>query len=96
MVILPYKSTRNAKWIIRSVLNNDATSIVNFNVPGKANPPPVKLTLKFSEIQSFQNGGKTLVALFFDETGTLGPPNIPVNIWYNDALHNSHSVYPRP
>ena len=81
MTILPYKS--NQHWIIESDLNRNLTSRVNFSVPGKPKPPPVPLTLKFSEIQSFQNGGKTFVALFFDETGTISSPSVPVNIWYN-------------
>lgn len=78
--ILPYKS--NKKWLINSKLKSNLTAMVNFNVKGKPNPPPISIELKLSYLVNLDNT-KTLVAVFFDPTGKLSPPHIPLNIWYN-------------
>tara|TARA_B100001093_G_C26811405_1_gene1007737 strand:+ start:441 stop:863 length:423 start_codon:yes stop_codon:yes gene_type:complete len=77
--ILPFKS--NQKWIVNGKLNSDFTSMVNFNVKGKPNPPPIDIQLRLVNI--LDNNDKNLAAVFFDPTGKISPPNIPLNIWYN-------------
>lgn len=78
--ILPYKSKK--KWIVNGKFDENYTSMVNFNVKGKPNPPPINLQLRFGYIIT-NNNKKNLVALFFDPTGKISPKNIPLNIWYN-------------
>ncbi len=74
--IFPYKN--NQKWIINGKLNHKLEGIINFNVKGKPNPPPVNLLLKLKKINS-----KNIIILFFDPSGQISPKNQPVNIWYN-------------
>ena len=54
---------------------------INFKVPGKPNPPPVPLQLKFQKILP----SNKISILFFDPSGTISPPGpgAPANIWYN-------------
>ena len=78
--ILPFKS--NKKWIVNGKLDIDYTSMVNFNVKGKPNPPPISIQLRLVYILN-NNNKKNLVAIFFDPTGKISPKNIPLNIWYN-------------
>lgn len=79
ITILPFKS--NKKWIVHSNINNKLRGEVNFNVKGKPNPPPINIEIKFSFLQT--DNKYILVALFFDPTGKISLPNIPLNIWYN-------------
>ena len=77
--ILPYKN--NKKWIINGKFDSNLTSMVNFNVKGKKNAPPISILFKLAYI--LDNNNYNLIALFFDPTGQLSHPNIPLNIWYN-------------
>jgi hypothetical protein len=82
MVIKP--SGNNQTWTITAVLDTSTCgAVVDFNVPGKPNPPPVNLTL--SLWSALTPAGRSAVSKatfeFFDPSGKLGPKDLPLNAW---------------
>tara|TARA_B100001093_G_C26811405_1_gene1007736 strand:+ start:89 stop:406 length:318 start_codon:yes stop_codon:yes gene_type:complete len=77
--IFPYKNRE--KWEVNCKLNSNNSCLVNFNVKGKSNPPPIPIEMVFSQI--IYNENISLAIVFFDPTGKLQKKNIPLNIWYN-------------
>ena len=56
---------------------------VDFNVPGKSNPPPVKLTATVWKQSRFLKSGELYkyAIEFTDPSGTLALPSMPLNTW---------------
>jgi len=82
LTIKPFNNTES--WVINTgPFSADCTVLVDFNVPGKPNPPPVKLLLETANIQ-YMNDKKSVsaAAIFTDPSGTLADPKLPLNIWY--------------
>ena len=77
ITIKPYNNTQ--KWLVTSDWDPVAcTAMINFNVPGKPNPPPVPLKLSYYQ---GTGGNKSVLPflVFTDPSGTL-PPG-PLNTW---------------
>ena len=82
LVIKPYES-EGENWEVRAVLDEKAcNATVDFRVPGKPNPPPVTLlaTVWTMDRPSEANEKKNAI-VFTDPSGTLAPPNVPLNTW---------------
>jgi len=59
--------------------------MVDFNVKGKPNPPPVNLLLKIGTLQYLEvppSKAGYPVGVFTDPSGTIGAPTLPLNMWY--------------
>ena len=71
ITIEPYQNDES--WIVKEFLNDYCTALVDFNVPGKPNPPPINLMLQLFDLASNYNPAlpKTQVMVVFtDPTGT--------------------------
>jgi len=80
LTITPYGNKET--WKVEASLNKDLTAIIDFNVPGKPNPPPINLTLTLWLMETNAGGGlKQLAAQFTDPSGTLAKPAFPLNVW---------------
>jgi len=82
LTIKPYNNTES--WTITAgPLDDSCAAIIDFNVPGKPNPPPVKLLLTMANVDYLAGSPKMSPAVVFtDPSGTLGAPTVPLNIWY--------------
>ena len=62
---------------------NTCSAIVDFNVPGKSNPPPVKLTATvWAQSRAVATGTLKKYAIeFTDPSGKLASPSVPLNAW---------------
>ena len=72
------------KWQVTGALNEDTCSAdIDFNVPGKPNPPPVKLRMTLSRAsQNFKEGAIEKATFeFTDPSGKLAPPCSVLNAW---------------
>lgn len=76
----------SAAWVVRVAANADGcpTGLVDFNVPGKPNPPPVPLRVRVYTLA--QADGEpppehVWMLEFTDPSGTLGSPSVPLNVW---------------
>ena len=70
---------------------------VDFNVPGKPNPPPISLTATvWVESHFLPTGTEKKHAIeFSDPSGTLASPSVPLNTWVQ--LNNmATQAYPGP
>ena len=76
--ITPYKNDQ--KWSVDSTFNDQCIASVNFQVPGKPNPPPVSLSARVWGMASIGGADKNVLE-FTDPSGTLAPPIQPLNIW---------------
>lgn len=76
--ITPYKNDQ--KWSVDSTFNDQCIASVNFQVPGKPNPPPVSLSARVWGMTSIAGGDKSVLE-FTDPSGTLASPTQPLNIW---------------
>jgi hypothetical protein len=79
LTIMPHGN--NESWSITTTINNEGTAVVDFNVDGKPNPPPVKLDLTFFFMENKEKGTKKMAAEFTDPSGTLADPTFPLNVW---------------
>ena len=82
LTITPYNNQE--QWVIKAgPFDENCATMVDFNVPGKPDPPPVKLLLKVASID-YDDVAKTVapVAVFTDPSGTLADPTLPLNVWY--------------
>lgn len=78
MVIRP--SGNDETWIVKSELDRvTCTAVVDFNVPGKPGPPPVKLQASLA--YSFSATSKKTILEFTDPSGTLAKADFPLNHW---------------
>jgi hypothetical protein len=60
---------------------DDCTAWVDFNVPGKPNPPPVSLLVTIWNMEHLHGGGAKLVFEFTDPSGTIASADSPLNHW---------------
>jgi len=81
MTITPSGNTE--KWTVNAAFSQETCSaVVDFNVPGKPNPPPVKLTLSLWNLFSDYKGFIQKVSFdFTDPSGKLAKPDFPLNTW---------------
>merc|ERR1712194_199019 len=72
----------NQTWVVNSYLNvnKSCTAPVDFNAPGKPNPPPVPLLAAFL-YNSAPTGLFKYEIEFTDPSGTLAPVDFPLNHW---------------
>ena len=80
MYIEPYNNTET--WKVIAAWNTKyCNGSVDFNVPGKPNPPPVPITMTY--YLGFGRDGQSELKefVFTDPTGTLGKPGFPLNTW---------------
>jgi len=80
LTILP--SGNNQSWVVKAALDpSGCNATVDFDVPGKPNPPPVKLTAVLQQCRdgSCLTGRHT--AVFYDPSGTIAPATQPLNAW---------------
>eukprot|EP00939_MAST-03C_sp_MAST-3C-sp1_P001377 g1377.t1 len=76
----------NQTWRIEADLGEDCTATVDFDVPGKPSPPPVKLFATFWKMQAANDNGKSKLAVeFTDPSGTIAPPAKALNVWIEEA-----------
>ena len=72
-------------WAAHAPLNRDDCSfIVDFNVPGKPNPPPVTFTATIwtqSHLLPNNTAEEKYMIEFTDPSGTLAPPSVLLNAW---------------
>ena len=69
------------KWKIVAELNpTDCTAVVDFDVPGKPSPPPVKLLAAVGTLEGGGAGAKWAIT-FSDPSGTIAKPHYPLNAW---------------
>lgn len=80
--IQPYPNVDDWKVLGDFDLNCQAT--VDFNVPGKPNPPPVNLTMTTWVMGTPDNKYTRMGLEFTDPTATLAPAPEPVNLWVLD------------
>ena len=72
------------KWQVTAVLNQDTCSAdIDFNVPGKPNPPPVKLLMAlWCAGGKFKEGTLEKATFeFSDPSGKLAPASTVLNTW---------------
>lgn len=81
MTITPYGN--NQQWTVKASLDIDTcVALVDFNVKGKPNPPPVKLDLSLWNLFTYYNGFAQKVEFeFTDPSGKLAKPDFPLNTW---------------
>jgi len=68
-----------AAWSITADLDEDCSAMVDFNVPNKPNPPPVKLLATVWTMET-RKGMKHSIE-FTDPSGTIAAPGVPLNVW---------------
>jgi len=67
-------------WVVATSMDPETCSaIVDFDVEGKPNPPPVPLTMVV--IHAEYSAGAGVWFTFVDPTGTLAEPTYPLNAW---------------
>jgi len=77
-------SGNNQTWKVTATLDTDTCdALVDFDVPGKPNPPPVKLLMRFwSGIGDVEMSGREKATFeFTDPSGKLASPATPLNSW---------------
>ncbi len=79
--ITPYKN--DEKWSVDATFDNECIASVDFQVPGKPNPPPVPLSARVWSMESIAGADKNVLE-FTDPSGTLASPIQPLNIWTPD------------
>jgi len=69
-------------WLVTAKLDPEScNATVDFNVPGKPNPPPVKLMATFWSMHKASSSASKYALAFTDPSGKLAPPEQPLNIW---------------
>merc|ERR1719163_1111722 len=70
----------NQTWTVQATFDSSCIASVNFDVPGKPNPPPVALDAREWGLVSI--GGLARDALIFtDPSATIAPATLPLNAW---------------
>ena len=91
-------SGNNQTWLVKSEMSNQSATCgasINFNVPGKPNPPPVNLSATFFYSVMRPHSMSTEFG-FTDPTGTIAAKNFPLNRWIQLSLITHHSVFKCP
>lgn len=95
--IKPYGNDQ--KWHVTSVLNVDSCSAsVDFNVPGKPNPPPVNLLMTlWCAAAKFKEGTFEKATFeFSDPSGKLATASTVLNTWVELGASKKQEVPPCP
>jgi len=84
MTIEPHGN--NQTWKVETILTITPASItatVDFNVPGKPNPPPISLQVGIwtESAGTMGQGDKKRLLEFTDPSGKLAKPGFPLNTW---------------
>ena len=80
MTIKPHDN--NETWVVHALIDSThCNATVDFNVPGKPNPPPVNLTATFWRMVHPSTSEYKSALEFTDPSGTLAPPTMPLNVW---------------
>lgn len=77
--ILPYNNSQ--KWVVKGTFDVNCVATIDFHVPGKPAYPPVNLTMTLWIMGSSDERLTKLGLEFTDPSGTLAPPEQPVNFW---------------
>ncbi|KAL3924688.1 MAG: hypothetical protein SGPRY_003846 [Prymnesium sp.] len=77
LTIMPYGN--NQSWAVHAKLDENCTALIDFNVPGKPNPPSVKLRGVLQ--QAYDGSWGTRTVTFYDPTGSIAPAGQPLNAW---------------
>ena len=78
--ITPFGNSEN--WSIAAVIDHRfCNASIDFNVPGKPNPPPCNLTLSFEQLLRPHPSRAVGALVFTDPSGTLAAPTMPLNTW---------------
>merc|ERR1711976_504159 len=80
------------EWMVKAKFDQKSCSAsVDFNVPGKADHPPVPLLATYWLEHSVMSNPATRQAFeFTDPTGTLAPASMPLNRWIPLAPSSVH------
>jgi hypothetical protein len=81
MTITPHGN--NQTWQVNAMLSTDfCNATVDFHVPGKPSPPPVKdLTATIFVMAALDDGADKLMVQWTDPSGFLSPPTYPIGAW---------------
>merc|ERR1711971_1239179 len=91
MIITP-PSAYHQQWKVEATLDRTTCSaMIDFNVPGKPSPPPVKLEALI--VSSVPDESEKVVVEFTDPSGTLAKSSFPLNTWVtlSDDDHTAHA-----
>ena len=72
------------RWAVHATMDpTNCSAILDFNVPGKPNPPPVKLIATvWTQSRRLPTGtAERYVIKFTDPSGELAPATFPLNAW---------------
>ena len=78
MHIEPYKNSQ--KWSVDATFDQSCVASVNFNVPGKPNPPSAPLQARVWGMVSIAGVSKNAI-LFSDPSSTVAPADLTIDIW---------------
>jgi hypothetical protein len=77
LTIEPYGNSQS--WVIDSTFDKNCVALVNFDVPGKPNPPPTPLEAAVWSLASA--AGMEKPGLFYTEPSENPPLGTPLNVW---------------
>ena len=90
-MIVPHGN--NETWVVHGTFDVNCVATIDFNVPGKPNPPPLNLTASLWVMQSVADAHHVRYGLeFTDKTSKLAPATQPLNFWVSDLIIGPHSV----
>jgi len=80
IAIEPHKNKQS--WLVNASVDlTTCTASVDFRVPGKPNPPPVKLLANdFLAVAPMRSPGRSVI-VFTDPSGILASSDLPLNTW---------------
>jgi len=81
-------SGNSQSWVVKAELDTESCqATIDFNVPGKPNPPPVNLlmTLWLATSDEASAGQAKATFEFTDPSGKLASPHMPLNSWLSLA-----------
>jgi len=79
-------------WEIQGKFDINCVSIIDFNVSGKPNPPPVPLKMAMWVMQCVAAPGYVRLGFeFTDPSETLAPRTQPINMWLSVSLSGPSS-----
>jgi hypothetical protein len=92
VIIRPYANDQ--KWTVMAVWDKaHMNASINFNVPGKPNPPPVSLLLTWNILYRLTDNDHlqwSWMCEFTDPSSTIGDSRMPLNAWISAANDSNH------
>ena len=85
LTILPYPGKTQSWKVTATIDPTNCTAMVDFNVPGKPNPPPVALLASLSQFAGPTQFEDRSVVVFTDPSGTIAPADKALNAWVEEA-----------